>query len=148
MTDTNGDWEQDQAETFDEDNMSLDEEGGPNAELRTFEEMPDVEDLTQAAGDADDDDALIAEDLDDEEIIELEADADNGEFDDAALEDDQNLAVRSTMGLSRPGHDEVELAAGGDMSQVGNSPASRFESSRLSDEDLEDLGYAKDGKAT
>ena len=147
MTDANGDWEQDQAEAFDEDNMSLDEQGGPNAEYRTFEETPDVEDLTQAAGDADDDDALIAEDLDDEEIIELEADADDGEFDDAALEDDQKLAVRSTMGLSRGSDDEVDLAAAGDLSDAGGARASRYESSRLDDDDLEDLGYSKDGKA-
>lgn len=48
--------------------------------MRTFEELPDVLDVTQVEGDADDDDALIAEDLDDDEIIALEREADTGRW--------------------------------------------------------------------
>lgn len=58
----------DLAEAFDEDNQNLDGEG----EMKTFEELPEVIDVTTAEGDADDDDALIGEDLDDDEIIALE----------------------------------------------------------------------------
>ena len=46
---------QDGAETFDEDNLDLATEDG---ERRTFEELPDLLDLTQADGDRDDDEAV------------------------------------------------------------------------------------------
>ena len=58
----------DLAETFDEDNQNAAGEG----DMKTFEQLPRVLDVTTAEGDADDDDALIAEDLDDDEIIALE----------------------------------------------------------------------------
>lgn len=74
MTDVDNGWDgQDGAEALDEDVV------GKDGELRTFEELPDVLDVTQAEGDADDDDALIGEDLDDDEIIDLEEDADAGD---------------------------------------------------------------------
>ncbi|OYX02442.1 MAG: hypothetical protein B7Z12_12080 [Caulobacter vibrioides] len=73
MSDVDTGWnEQDGAEVLDEDVV------GRDGEMRTFEELPDVLDVTQAEGDADDDDALTAEDLDDAEIIDLERDADPG----------------------------------------------------------------------
>ena len=85
MTDVdNGYDEQDGAEALDEDVV------GKDGELRTFEELPDVLDVTQAEGDADDDDALIGEDLDDDEIIALEEDADGG---DGVDEDDKRPQV-------------------------------------------------------
>lgn len=65
--------EQDGVETLDEDVV------GKDGELRTFEELPEVLDVTLAVGDVDDDDALIAEELDDDQIIELEQDNDPGE---------------------------------------------------------------------
>ncbi len=80
MTDTdNGYDEQDGAEAMDDDVI------GKDGEFRTFEELPDVLDVTTAEGDEDDDDALIGEDLDDDEIIDLEEEADAG---DGADEDD------------------------------------------------------------
>jgi len=73
MTDVDNGWDgQDGAETMDEDVV------GRDGEFRTFEELPDVLDVTQAEGDADDDEALIGEELDDQEIIELEQDDDPG----------------------------------------------------------------------
>ncbi|ENZ79021.1 MULTISPECIES: hypothetical protein [Caulobacter] len=74
MTDIDNGWdEQDGAEALDEDVV------GRDGELRTFEELPDVLDVTQAEGDADDDDALTAEDLTDDEIVELEQEDDPGD---------------------------------------------------------------------
>ena len=74
MTDIDNGWdEQDGAEALDEDVV------GRDGELRTFEELPDVLDVTQADGDADDDDALTAEDLTDDEIVELEQEDDLGD---------------------------------------------------------------------
>ena len=69
MTPVDNDMEDpDLAETFDEDNQNVAGEG----DMKTFEQLPRVLDVTTAEGDADDDDALIAEDLDDDEIIALE----------------------------------------------------------------------------
>ena len=74
MTDTdNGYDEQDGAEAMDDDVI------GKDGEFRTFEELPDVLDVTQAEGDENDDDALIGEDLDDDEIIDLENEAEAGD---------------------------------------------------------------------
>lgn len=85
MTDVDSGWDgQDGAEALDEDVV------GKDGELRTFEELPDVLDVTQAEGDADDDDALIGEDLDDDEIIDLEEEADAG---DGVGEDDKRPQV-------------------------------------------------------
>jgi hypothetical protein len=85
MTDIDNGWdEQDGAETTDEDVV------GRDSEMRTFEEAPDVLDITQADGDADDDDALIAEALDDDEIIAPEREADPGDGGDV---DDERPAV-------------------------------------------------------
>lgn len=84
--DIEGEWdEQDQSEVFDEDNQSLDGAGDMGAEMRTFEELPDVIDMTSAVGDADDEAALIGEELDDEDIIELESDAALADFEDDDL---------------------------------------------------------------
>jgi len=75
--------DQDQSEVFDEDNQNLDGDGRVRTgEMRTFEEMPKVIDLTSAEGDSDDDDALIGEDLEDDEIIALEQDKDGAEDED------------------------------------------------------------------
>src|SRR4051812_16843555 len=70
---------QDQAEAFDESNLSggegdsalgFDSPLSPASEMRTFEELPDVEDLTQVAGDRDDDEALAldADEFDEDAI--------------------------------------------------------------------------------
>lgn len=75
--------DQDQSEIFDEDNQNLDGDGRVRTgEMRTFEELPTVIDLTSAEGDDDDDDALIGEELDDEEIIALELERNDAEDED------------------------------------------------------------------
>jgi len=146
-TDMEGDWDdQDQSEVFDEDNQNLDSAGGRGNDMRTFEEMPDVFDVTSAVGDSDDDDALIAEELDDDEIIELEADAELADFEDDDLEDrmPEALVDQSESGLSRGDSDEVELVYGGDLDNVSvrdGKHAAAMESRNLADDDLEDLGY-------
>ena len=60
--DQDGGDDQDGAEALDEDMLGIETD-----ERKTFEELPDLLDVTSAEGDADDDDALIGEDLDDEE---------------------------------------------------------------------------------
>jgi len=77
---------QDNAEAYDEDNLTLDGDGVHREERLTFEELPEVLDVTTAAGDDDDDAALIAEELDDDEIIALAEDADSADIEDDDLE--------------------------------------------------------------
>ncbi len=127
--------DQDQSEVFDEDNTNLDEIrsfGGEDVE--TLEELPDVYDVTSAEGDEDDDDGLIGEDLDDDEIVELERDAE----DDSDSEDPD---LQDGLGASDP--DEVELEYVGDLTDLAHarSAAQPFESRALSDADLRELHY-------
>jgi hypothetical protein len=84
---------QDSAEVFDEDNTNTNEQLN---EMRTFEEMPDVLDVTTARGDRDDDEALALD------ADEFDADAFDDEID---LEDDDELDYRASA------EDEGEDAA-------------------------------------
>lgn len=154
---------QDQSEVYDEDNTNIDEQrdGGPDREQ--FEDLVDVFDVTRAEGDEDDDEALIGEDLDDEEIVALERDSDQG---DADLEDDDILLRDSVEldeeedllgmadvgdedadevdGIGELADDEVELEYAGDLNDLAGaeSAAQDLESIReLSNEDLQDLDY-------
>jgi hypothetical protein len=98
-TDADGD-DQDLAEVFDEENL-----GDPDSDMLTFEEMPDVLDVTQAVGDADDDAALIAEDfVDDDDLVALESESDG-----ADVEDDE-LATRMPEAFDNDslGEDDIE----------------------------------------
>jgi len=79
--DLDGRDDQDGAETLDEETL-----GVPDDERETFEELTEVLDVTSAVGDGDDDEALIAEDLDDDEIVALEEDASLADPEDDALE--------------------------------------------------------------
>jgi len=74
--------EQDQSETFDEDNQTAALSGADRAEMRTFEELPQVHDFTTAQGDADDDDAVIGEDMDDADYDDLDVGEETEEDDD------------------------------------------------------------------
>ena len=169
--DVEGDWDgQDQSEVFDEDNQNPDSAGGAGNEMRTFEELVDVVDVTSAVGDADDEAALIAEELDDDEIIQLESDAELADFEDdelaarmpeeldddgiddldpasAYLSEEAGLDIRdeaSELSMSRGKDDEVDLEFTGDLDSLSASDgdgAAAMEASDLTDDDLEDLGY-------
>ena len=52
------------AETLDEDTLGIEDD-----RRETFEELPDLLDVTSAEGDADDDDALIGEDLEQDQTL-------------------------------------------------------------------------------
>lgn len=154
---------QDQAETFDEANVvggegdvSLGGESPvtPGEDMRTFEELPDVEDLTQAAGDRDDDEALALDadefdpdaigDADFEEDDELNYRATTGEREDdidgLGPEDGFNedrLDAREIDGLA----EDVEDA---DTVSGGEDDVSNFQSKGLGDEDLKRMGYSEE----
>jgi hypothetical protein len=155
---------QDQAETFDESNvvggegdsaLGFDSPVSPASEMRTFEELPDVEDVTQAEGDRDDDEA-VALDAD-----EFDEDA----FTDADFEDDDELSYSASTeeheddldGLGpEDGFNEDRIDARSDISGLaedvedadlvsgGEDDFTNFQSKGLDDDDLKRLGYSED----
>jgi hypothetical protein len=153
---------QDQAETLDE-SMTVGGEGdSPLAgdsplpigeDMRTFEELPDVLDVTQVAGDRDDDEALALDaDEFDEDAIE-----------DGDLEDDDELDYRATteeheddldgLGPDGDGFNEDRLPPGeidgldevrdADSVEGGEDDVTDFQATDVSDADLRRMGYAK-----
>ena len=130
--------EQDQAEVYDE--THLDDEGDGEFLL---DEADSVLDVTQADGDADEDDFDEDDiDLDDQmalDGIEREADALLGA--DAA-----RVSQSDVDGAPQEAPDEVELVYTGLMRNVRGAQASaaHWEAKRLSDDDIEDLGYGPD----
>jgi hypothetical protein len=140
--DTSAD-EQDQSELFDEDNADASESGGVTNEYKTFEDMPDVLDVTSAEGDADEEAFDEDEqDLDNDLSLDgVEPDADPLFGADAARVSEQYL------GADEPGQGEIELVYSGLMEDARGAQASaaHWEAKRLSEDDIEDLGYAPDG---
>ena len=153
---------QDQAETFDEANVVGGEGdvslGGdspvtPAEDMRTFEELPDVEDYTRAVGDADDDeavaldadefdeDAITDDDLEEDDELDYKAATEEREddIDGQGPEDGFNedrLDARSEIdGLA----EDVEDA---DQVSGGEDDFTNFQSKRLDDDDLQRLGYS------
>nr|MEA2797987.1 hypothetical protein [Phenylobacterium sp.] len=145
---------QDGAEALDETNYDESEGMG---EMRTFEELPDVLDVTQAVGDRDDDEALA---LDADEF-------DEDAIDEADLEDDNELDYHAATeeheddldGLGpEDSYDEDRLAGPnniegldeevGDADTVegGEDDITDFQSKTVADSDLEGMGYSENRK--
>jgi len=142
--DANGPDDQDFSEVFDEDNFDDADPGAPTNEFKTFEELPDVLDVTQADGDGDED-AFDEDDIEGDDSlsasgVEPEADALYGA-------DGVRLTEIDSGGGDIATHDEVELVYAGLMEDVKGAQASaaHWEAKRLSDDDIADLGYGPDG---
>ncbi|MBS0360591.1 MAG: hypothetical protein JSR98_04365 [Proteobacteria bacterium] len=143
---------QDSAEAFDEDKLDANELRG---EMRTFEELDNVEDLTEAQGDRDDDEALALD------ADEFTPDA----FGDADTEEDDELDLHAATeereddldGLGRAvgaegfnadrvwartveGLDQVEDAG---AVEGGEDDVTDFQATEVSDADLQSMGYAE-----
>jgi hypothetical protein len=154
---------QDQAETFDE-SMTVGGEGDvslggdspvrPAEDMRTFEEMPDVYDVTTRAGDRDEDEELALDadefsaDAYDEDDAEDDNELDYGAVDEeheddldglgaepGAEYDDDALAASDIEGL-----DEVR-----DRDEVtgGEDDFTNFSARNVGDEDLKRMGYSE-----
>jgi hypothetical protein len=152
--------EQDQSEVFDEDVMG-DEGLGPSADMRVFEELPDVYDVTSKLGDADVGDDLRAADADeieDEELDDINLDDDDEADDDtlddeledepedsAALEEEDDLD--DVDGVADLEDDEVEVTAVGDIDNAATRtrPATTNPRTSCRTRDVQELGYAEDG---
>jgi hypothetical protein len=149
MPDLNDADPQDSSEVFDEDNLDIDE---GRSEMRTFEELPDLLDVTQADGDRDEDEALAldadefdedaASDNDTEEDHELnyraateerEDDLDGQGPEDGYDED--RLSARNLEGLDKVGD--------ADTVEGGEDDVTDFQATDLSDADLQAMGYAE-----
>ena len=132
--------DQDQAEVFDE--THIDDEGDGDILL---DEADPVLDVTQAAGDADEDefDEDAEDDLDELQGasgIEAEADALLGV-------DGERLTEIDAESAGGRGENEVELVYTGLMRNVrgAQSSAAHWEAKSLSDDDIASLGYGPDG---
>ena len=131
--------DQEQSEVFDE--THIDDEGDGDVLL---DEADPVLDVTQADGDADEEEADDEEigDLDEElgaSGIEAEADALLGV-------DGERMTEIDGESANLQGHDEVELVYSGLMrnSRGAQASAAHWEAKRLSDDDISDLGYGPD----
>ena len=148
--DDNGPDDQDFSEVFDEDNFDEADAGAPTNEFRTFEELPEVLDVTRVVDDSDDEDADeesdVAEanpDID----AELSASGVEPEADPLYGAESPRLTEIDAGGGELRTHDEVELVYTGLMREVRGAQASaaHWEAKRLSDDDIADLGYGPDG---
>lgn len=153
---------QDQAETFDE-SMTVGGEGdsplagdsplGMGEDMRTFEELPDVEDVTQRLGDRDDDEALAldadefdpdaVDDGDFEEDNELDYHASTEEHEDDldGLGPDDGFNDHRVLRSEIEGLEEVRDA---DEAEGGEDDFTDFSARDVSDDDLKYMGYAED----
>lgn len=152
---------QDQAETFDEANTAGGEGDSPLAgdsplsvgeDMRTFEELPDLEDVTRAEGDADDDEVVAldadefapdaVEDRDLEEDDELDYRAADAEREDDIDGQGPELGAEPIPRAYSEvaGLDQVRDA---DEAQGRADDFTDFEAREADEGDLRDLGYAR-----
>ena len=140
MADPNNDIDpQDAAEAFDEDNLDPTEAN----KYRTFEENPDLLDLTRAEGDEDedeDDPEFLA--LEDEDLEETERVRTDG-YDESDLDDVTDRDARD--GVEDGEDEDSPLVFVGDVDNLrgAQGSAAHFEPrAPLSDDDVEALGYS------
>ncbi|MBC7668585.1 MAG: primosomal protein [Gemmatimonadaceae bacterium] len=123
-TDTDYD-AQDTAEVLDETNLTDD-----GQDIANFDEIDDVIDLTQADGDADEDEEDIGN-IDDEALDEIDGELEGGR-------DDEGLDIEREPLAAIAGDDEnIEDSIPDDA-----DTAADFESTELAEDDIEALGYA------
>ena len=133
--------EQDQAEVYDE--THLDDEGDGEFLL---DEADSVLDVTQADGDADE------EEFDEDDIDidgELALDGVEAEADALLGVDGEKINQSDAGSNGLQADDEVELVYAGLMENERGAQASaaHWEAKNLSDDDIADLGYGPDGDA-
>lgn len=132
--------DQEQSEVFDE--THIDDEG--DGDILPDEADP-VLDVTQADGDADEEE--FDEDEEDDLDEELGASGIEAEADALLGVDGERLTEIDGESQGARGPDEVELVYAGLMrnSRGAQASAAHWEAKRLSDDDITDLGYGPDG---
>ena len=154
---------QDQAEVFDE-SMTVGGEGDVSLaddspldigeDMRTFEEMPDVYDVTSRFGDRDPDEelALDADEFSDDAVDDDDAEDDN-ELDYGAVDAEREDDLDGLGGEPGSEFDEDQLSASdlegldevrdGDEVEGGEDDFTNFQARGVSDEDLRRMGYSE-----
>ncbi len=154
---------QDQAETFDE-SMTVGGEGDvslggespvtPAEDRRTFEEMPDVYDVTSRAGDRDEDEemALDADEFDPDAFDDDDAEEDD-ELDYRAVDEEHEDDLDGLGGEPGGEYDDDALAASDiegldevrdrDEVEGGEDDFTNFSAREVGDEDLRRMGYSE-----
>jgi hypothetical protein len=141
---------QDTAEVFDETNLTEDGE-----DIANFDEIVDVYDVTTALGDSRDVAALDEDEFDEDAVEDEDPDGDTDEDEEAddrlrdeledVPEDDADPDTRDEDdGVTRLAGDESELSYVGDVDAAtdpSDDEVEKYESSRVSDEELKALGY-------
>jgi hypothetical protein len=151
--------DQDQSEIFDETNAG---EGGDAGEVRsyadaserrTFEELPDVPDLTQLIGDRDDDEALALDadefdpdavddgDFEEDNELDYRAATEEREDDLDGLGPDDGFNDHRILKTEIEGLDQVVDA---DLAEGGEDDFTDFQARDVSDADLKEMGYSED----
>lgn len=142
---------QDQAEVFDEDNFDENDAGGPGADMKTLEELPEVFDVTRALGDAEDIEARDGDEFDDDEFDEDDLDAEDDT--DYALadsledqpEDADTAYVDDRFAVQGASAEEADLEFTADVDEVTDleeDEADEYESEgELTEASVADLGY-------
>jgi hypothetical protein len=146
MTDRDIDETDDQegAETLDEANLTDDSE-----DIVNFDTLDPLLDVTQTEDDADEDEdeAVDAADLDpdsldEDEIGDSELGGALGDYEtDIGAAGEVEQGERSIDRVGRDDVDGLDQVADADLVEGGEDDFSNFESKRLSDDDLEALGY-------
>lgn len=141
MPDIDYDDDQEQSEVFDE--THLDDEGDGEFLL---DEADPVLDVTQADGDADEE-AFDEDDIDIDDQLAL--DGIEREADSLLGVDGETRSQSDADSNGAQASDEVELVYSGLMENERGAQASaaHWEAKRLSDDEIEDLGYAPDSDA-
>jgi hypothetical protein len=150
---------QDQSEAFDETNFT---DGGDAGEVRSFaeaderrafEDLPEVEDLTRADGDSDDDEALALDadefdpdavddgDFEEDDELDYRAASEERQADLDGLGPEDNFDEDRVPRSDIEGVDEIRDAS---EAQGGEDDFTDFQSKSLDDDDLRNLGYADD----
>ena len=130
--------DQEQSEVFDETHVDDEDEGDI-----LLDEAEQVLDVTQADGDADEDE-FDEDDLDIDDQLALDGIA--READALLGVDGETLSQSDADSNNLRADDEVELVYSGLMENERGAQASaaHWESKRLDDDDIEQLGYAPD----
>ncbi|WP_396593795.1 hypothetical protein [Brevundimonas sp. R86498] len=135
--------DQDQSEVFDEDNTDASETGGVTNELKTFEEQPEVLDLTVPEGDADEN--LLedtGQDVDNTAVFDR---AQDGPTPAPGISDDPVGGAGADTGTAASGEVELVYAGSLDEAQEVQASAAQWEARQLDDDDIADLGYGPEG---
>ena len=154
---------QDQAEAMDE-SMTVGGEGDValggesplpiGEDMRTFEELPDLMDLTQAVGDRDDDEAvaLDADEFSEDAIDDSDLEEDNELDYHAATEEHEDdldgLGPEDSYNEDELDSDEIEgldeEVLNADAVSGGEDDFTNFQARNVGDKDLERMGYSEE----